>query len=46
MSRSVMVGDAQIRVVVWPPGPISMVGLDMCGLGRGGLDMGHLDRTR
>ena len=32
----------QIRVVVWPPGPISMIGLDMGGLGRGGLDMGGL----
>ena len=30
----------QIRVVVWPLGPITMIGLDMGGLGRGGLDMG------
>ena len=36
----------QIRVVVWPPGPISMIGLDISGLGRGGLDMGGLDSTQ
>ena len=32
----------QIRVVVWPLGPITMIGLDMGGLGSGGLDMGGL----
>ena len=37
-----MIHLPQIRVVVWPPGPISMIGLDMGGLGRGGLDMGGL----
>ena len=32
-------------MVVWPPGPISMIGLDISGLGRGGLDMGGLDSS-
>ena len=33
---------ARIWVGSGVPGPISMIGLDMGGLGRGGLDMGGL----
>ena len=36
------IDNFQIWVGSGVPGPISMIGLDMGGLGRGGLDMGGL----